>query len=190
MVLQANHLLTLQAFLALPPGEGDITYELIDGQAVPKMFLKKFHSSLTRAFLFLLCPEFEGRGEVYPELGIALTWQGRDWVLTPDLVYISYERLPASWQENTVCPVPPDLAIEIISPGQTFGQLAAKARAYLDANVLRVWVVDSKARSITVFYPDAPPQTYMGNTLLTDKLFEGLAFTAEQVFQKAGIPLG
>jgi Uma2 family endonuclease len=66
--------------------------------------------------------------------------------------------------------------------------LAAKARDYLDAKVLRVWVVDSQARSITVFYPDAPPQTYMGDMLLTDSLFEGLEFTAEQVFQMAKIP--
>ncbi|NEQ78507.1 MAG: Uma2 family endonuclease, partial [Okeania sp. SIO2C9] len=42
--------------------------------------------------------------------------------------------------------------------------------------------------SITVFYPDAPPQTYMGDTLLIDSLFEGLELTAEQVFIKAGIP--
>jgi Uma2 family endonuclease len=79
--------------------------------------------------------------------------------------------------------------IEIISPGQTFGQMAAKAKDYLDAKVLRVWVLDSKARSITVFYSDAAPQTYMGEELLQDSLFEGLEFTVEQVFQKAKIPL-
>ncbi|MGD1704884.1 Uma2 family endonuclease [Dapis sp. BLCC M229] len=62
------------------------------------------------------------------------------------------------------------------------------SRDYLDAGVLRVWVVDSKARSITVFYPDAPRQIYMGDTLLIDSLFEGLELTAEQVFNKAGIP--
>ena len=76
-----------------------------------------------------------------------------------------------------------------LSPGQTFGQMAAKAKDYLDAKVLRVWVLDSKARSITVFYPDAAPQTYMGEELLTDSLFERLEFTVEQVFQKAKIPL-
>lgn len=59
---------------------------------------------------------------------------------------------------------------------------------YLDAKVLRVWVLDSKARSITVFYADAAPQTYMGEELLTDSLFKGLQFTVEQVFQKAKIP--
>ncbi len=135
----------------------------------------------------------------------------------PDILYISNERLPLDWEQEGICSIPPDLVIEIISPfgfessqdarrlanaalrtetvktatlspGQTFGQMAAKAKDYLDAKVLRVWVVDSKARSITVFYPDAAPQTYMEEELLTDSLFEGLQFTVEQVFQKAKIP--
>ncbi|MBW4592097.1 MAG: Uma2 family endonuclease [Brasilonema angustatum HA4187-MV1] len=189
MILQANNQLTLQQFLNLPPGDGDITYELVDGQAIPKMSPKKFHSKLTRTLLYLIEQWCQGKGEVCPELAIALTRRGRDWVPIPDILYISNELLPADWEEDGVCSVPPDLVIEIISPGQTFGQMAAKAKDYLDAKVLRVWVVDSKARSITVFYPDAAPQTYMGEELLTDSLFEGLEFTAEQVFQKAKIPL-
>jgi Uma2 family endonuclease len=187
MVLQANHPLTLQAFLALSPGEGDLTYELVDGQAIPKMSPKKNHSRLTCAVLYLLDAWSNGRGEVCPELAITLTRNGQSWVPTPNLLYLSKERLPADWNDDVACSVPPDLAIEIISPGQTSGQLAAKARAYLDAKVLRVWVVDSDARSITVFYPDAPPQTFMGDVLVTDSLFEGLAFTAEAIFQRAKI---
>jgi Uma2 family endonuclease len=189
MILQAKNQLTLQEFLNLPPGEGDITYELVDGQAISKMSPKFFHAKLTRVLLNLIEQSCEGKGEVCPEWSVALTRRGRDWVPTPDILYISYERLPTNWDENEACPVPPDLVIEIISPGQTFGQMAAKAKNYLDAKVLRVWVVDSKARSITVFYPDAAPQTYMGDELLTDSLFEGLEFTVEQVFQKAKIPL-
>ncbi|MEH1819097.1 MAG: Uma2 family endonuclease [Nostoc sp.] len=189
MILQAKNQLTLQEFLNLPPGEGDITYELVDGQAIPKMSPKFFHAKLTRILLNLIEQSCEGKGEVCPEWAVALTRRGRDWMPIPDILYISYERLPANWDENEACPVPPDLVIEIISPGQTFGQMAAKAKDYLDAKVLRVWVLDSKARSITVFYPDAAPQTYMGEELLTDSLFEGLEFTVEQVFQKAKIPL-
>ncbi|MBN3870468.1 Uma2 family endonuclease [Nostoc sp. JL33] len=189
MILQAKNQLTLQEFLNLSPGEGDITYELVDGQAIPKMSPKFFHAKLTRVLLNLIEQSCEGKGEVCPEWAVALTRRGRDWMPIPDILYISYERLPANWDENEACPVPPDLVIEIISPGQTFGQMAAKAKHYLDAKVLRVWVVDSKARSITVFYPDAAPQTYMGEELLKDSLFEGLEFTVEQVFQKAKIPL-
>ncbi|MEH1997851.1 MAG: Uma2 family endonuclease [Nostoc sp.] len=189
MILQAKNQLTLQEFLNLSPGEGDITYELVDGQAIPKIQAKKFHSKLTRALLNLIEQCCEGQGEVCPELAVALTRRERDWMPIPDILYISNERLPPDWDEEGACSVPPDLVIEIISPGQTFGQMAAKAKDYLDAKVLRVWVVDSKARSITVFYPDAAPQTYMREELLKDSLFEGLEFTVEQVFQKAKIPL-
>lgn len=189
MILQAKNQLTLQEFLNLSPGEGDVTYELVDGQAIPKMSPKKFHSKLTRALLNLIEQCCEGKGEVCPELAVALTRRGRDWMPIPDILYISNERLPPDWDQEGACSVPPDLVIEIISPGQTFGQMAAKAKDYLDAKVLRVWVLDSKARSITVFYPDAAPQTYMGEELLKDSLFEGLEFTVEQLFQKAKIPL-
>jgi Uma2 family endonuclease len=188
MVLQTEKQITLQEFLNLPPGEGDITYELVDGQIFPKMSPKKFHSRLTRAVLSLLEQWCDGKGEVFIELAIKLTRQQRDWVPTPDLLYISHERLPANWDEDTACPVAPDLVIEIISPGQTFGQMTAKAKDYLNAGVSRVWVVDSQARSVTVFYPDAAPQTYMGEELVTDSLFSGLEFMAETVFTMAKIP--
>jgi Uma2 family endonuclease len=188
MVLQTENQITLQEFLNLPPGEGDTTYELVDGQIFPKMSPKKFHSRLTRAVLSLLEQWCDGKGEVFIELAIKLTRQQRDWVPTPDLLYISHERLPANWDEDSACPVAPDLVIEIISPGQTFGQMIAKAKDYLNAGVLRVWVVDSRARSITVFYPDAAPQTYMGEELVTDSLFPELEFMAETVFTMAKIP--
>lgn len=171
----------------MSPGEGDITYELVDGQAIAKMAPKFFHSKLTRTLLNLIEPWSEGAGEICPEWAVALKRRGKDWVPTPDLLYISYERLPANWDEDEACPVPPELAIEIISPGQTFGQLAAKAQDYLNAGVLRVWIIDSKARSITVFYPNAAPETYMGNSGIKDELFEGLEFSAATLFQQANI---
>ena len=186
-MLTINRQLTLQEFLELSPEDEDITYELIDGLAIPKMSPKFFHSKLTRALLYLIDNWCEGRGQVCPEWAVKLTRKGRDWVPTPELLYVSYERLSPEWMENEACPVVPELVIEIISPGQSFGELAGKARDYLDAGVSRVWIVDSKAKSITIFYPDAPPQTYKGETLITDSLFEGLEFCVEGVFKKAGI---
>lgn len=187
-MFQTKTQLTLEEFFALPEGEGDITYELIDGQVLPKMSPKKFHSRLTRSLIKILEQWGDERGEIGVEWAVKLTRKRRDWVPVPDLLYVSYERLSPDWNEDEACPVIPELVIEIISPEQTFGQLAAKARDYLDAKVLRVWVVDSKAKSITVFYPDAAPQTYMGDMLLTDSLFDGLELTAEQVFKMAKIP--
>ena len=53
---------------------------------------------------------------------------------------------------------------------------------------MRVWVIDSKAKTITIFYPDAPPQTKRGEASLADPLFEALQLTPASIFQLAGIP--
>ena len=191
MVQITGKKLTLEEFLALP--EGDITYEFVDGQAVPKykspeMSPKFFHSSLTGAIFLLLSPWSQQRGRMRIEWAVALTRPPEKWVPIPDLLYVSYERLGAEWAEDAPCPVPPELVIEIISPGQIFGELTEKATNYLAAGVSRVWIVDTQARSITAFLPASLPQTYRGNLVLSDPLLPGLELTAQQVFQQAGLP--
>jgi Uma2 family endonuclease len=178
--------LTLEEFLALP--QGDITYELINGETVPKMSPKRFHSKLTLTLAMLLVQWSQNSGEVGIEWAVKLERNGKDWVPVPDLLYISYTRLNRDVVMDEACPVPPDLAIEIISPDQTFAEMAEKATDYLQAGVLRVWVVDAKAKAIAIFYPDAPPQTKRGNDTLADSLLEGIPFTPQDIFQQAGIP--
>ncbi|MFZ1029424.1 MAG: Uma2 family endonuclease [Limnoraphis robusta] len=177
--------LTLEEFLALP--ETDLNYELINGEAVPKMAPKRFHSRLTGTLYTLLTEWCKNQGEVGIEWAVVLKKNNRDWVPIPDLLYISYNRLPLERFEDEACPVPPELAIEIISPDQTFGEMSEKAIDYLNAGVSRVWVVDPKAKTITIFYPDAPPQTKRDEGILSDNLLEELSFTAQDIFQKAGL---
>ncbi|MBD2410793.1 hypothetical protein FACHB389_27585 [Nostoc calcicola FACHB-389] len=185
---QVKSQITLEEFLALPEGEGDITYELVDGELKPKMLPKRYHSRLTGTIYTILKLCVQNRGEVGIEWAITLKRRGRDWAPVPDLLYVSYSRLNSELIEDEACPIPPDLAIEIISPDQTFGEMSAKATDYLNAGVLRVWVVDAKAKTVTIFYPDARPQTKSGADILEDSLLEGLQITAEQIFQQAGIP--
>jgi Uma2 family endonuclease len=178
--------LTLEEFLALP--QGDITYELINGEAVPKMSPKRFHSKLTLVLAMLLVEWAQNLGEVGIEWAVTLERNGKNWVPIPDLLYISYVLLNRDVVIDEACPIPPELAIEIISPDQTFAEMTEKATDYLQAGVLRIWVVDAKAKAITIFYPDAPPQTKRGNDNLADSLLEGIKFTPQDVFQQAGIP--
>jgi Uma2 family endonuclease len=177
--------LTLQEFLAGP--EGEPYFELIDGVAIPKVSPQRFHSKTCRALIRVLEPWIQDRGELGIEWAITLTRHGRDWVPVPDLLYISYERLTLDEFEDGPCPVPPELAIEIISPDQTFGEMAEKAADYIAAGVLRVWVADPKAKTITVFAPNAVPITYRGDRIFTDALFPGLEFTAQKLFGQAGL---
>ena len=67
-------------------------------------------------------------------------------------------------------------------------EMTEKATDYLSSGVLRVWVIDAKAKAITIFYPDTPPQTKRGNDTLADSLLEGITFTPQDIFQQASIP--
>ncbi len=175
--------LTLEEFLALP--QGDIYYELVDGQAVPKVSPKFFHSTLQATLILVIGAWCKGNGRVLPEWAILLKRQGKDWAPIPDLTYISYERLPASWKRNEACPAIPELVIEIISPDQTMKEFEDKAKDYLAAGVLRVWVVDPEVISIRVFLPDGSSQVYTDNTPIVDELLPGLELTTRQVFEEA-----
>uniref|UniRef100_UPI00257BC191 Uma2 family endonuclease n=1 Tax=Microcystis sp. LSC13-02 TaxID=1895004 RepID=UPI00257BC191 len=84
MTLISSKSLTLPEFLSLP--DGDITYELVDGEAIPKMSPKFFHSRLTLALSSILDHWNQGRGEVGIEWAIVLSKNDRDWCPVPDLL--------------------------------------------------------------------------------------------------------
>jgi Uma2 family endonuclease len=170
--------LTQTEFWALADG-ADVTYELIDGIAIPKMSPKYFHARSTLALVKMLDRWCNERGRLGIEWAFDLS---EYYVPVPDLIYVSFERLPQTWNENKACPVPPELAIEIISPGQTFQQMLQKASDYLNGNVLRVWVVDPEAKSVTVFYPDRAPINYGVDDVITDEIFPELSLEINGLF--------
>lgn len=176
--------LSLEEFLKLPNEDGN--YELIEGEAVPKMAPQLNHSRLTIALCILLRNWAKNRGELGIEWGVILKRNNLDWVPIPDLSYISSDKLKEELSEG-FCPQPPELAIEIVSPGQSFGSLIAKATDYLEAGVERVWIVDSQSQTVTVFYPNRPSQTKKGSDSLEDVILPGLKLTVEEIFREAGL---
>ena len=185
MTVSMQTSLTLKEFLALPQGKPYV--ELVDGKAIPKMSPQRFHSKTTRALSALLYDWCQGQGEVGIEWAVVLKRREKDWVPIPDVLYISHERLVMEDGEDGPCPVPPDLAVEVISPDQSFGEMAEKAMDYLYAGVLRVWVVDPRVQSFTVFVSDSLPITYRGETSIRDDVLPGLEFSAQAFFLNAGL---
>jgi Uma2 family endonuclease len=174
--------LSLQEFLSLP--ESNQRYELVEGQLKPKMSPKYKHSTLQLRLLIALnqwCDQ-QQHGRVRPEWGVVLQRRGVDWVPVPDLTYVSSERLPQEWEEDEPCPVAPELVIEIISPGQTFGSMTEKATDYLLAGVNQVWVVDTLAQSVTVFECDRLPQTIWSDGSISSSLLPGLELSVSSLF--------
>ncbi len=172
--------LSLAEFLAMP--QGDQHFEFYNGAIAPKMAPKRIHAGLQKKLLQLIDAWAMERGHFYPEWAVLLTREGQPWVPVPDLTYVSFERLGADWLEDEACPVTPDWVIEIISPGQSFGAMTAKALAYLTAGVLRVWVVDGISQTITVFGPDRLPQLYNRVDLINDPALPGLSLSLAHLF--------
>lgn len=157
-------------------------------QVVTQMFPKLFHSRVTGALYKIVSQWGDELGEVGIKWAISLNRQGEDWVSTPDLSFIPYEKLPIESLQDEVCPIAPELIINIMPGERSFRELVEDAIAYLEAGVQRVWLVDYQARSITVFYADSRPRSYTGEMQLSDRLFDGLELTPEQIFQQAKLP--
>ena len=177
---------SLQEFLSMP--DHCDRSELVNGEIIPKVSPKYKHSTLQLRLLLALnqwC-ESSGSGRVRPEWAVVLKRQGQDWVPVPDLTYISYERLTEEWEEDLPCPVFPELVIEIISPGQSFGEMTSKATNYLLAGVDRVWVIDNQAQSVTVFGNSEFPQTFWINDTISDELLPELEIAVTDIFKGQG----
>ena len=72
-----------------------------------------------------------------------------DTVRGPDISFWSLERLPEL--PDGYIPIPPDLAIEVVSPSDHFTRVQAKVREYLNKGVRMVWVIDPEDRSVSVY---------------------------------------
>jgi Uma2 family endonuclease len=71
-------------------------------------------------------------------------------VRIPDVAFISWARYP----KGEIPPIPdlaPDLAVEILSKGNTKREMDRKLREYFEAGVRLVWYVDPKKRTARVF---------------------------------------
>lgn len=72
----------------------------------------------------------------------------------PDVAYVSYGRLPqGEARKKPVATWVPDLAVEILSKGNSKKEIDRKLSEYLAAGVLLIWVVDPRKRIVKVCSP-------------------------------------
>ncbi len=118
-------------------------------------------ASALRAFV-----EQHRLGKVLVETGFCLECQP-DTVRAPDVSFLSAERLPAEGLPEGFVLGAPDLAIEIVSPGDLDWEIQEKVSEYLANGAGRVWVVRPRSRTLTVHYPDGLARILTGTDRLT-----------------------
>ncbi len=94
-----------------------------------------------------------GAGGVYAaESGFKLA-SDPDTVRAPDIAFVARERLPPA--STTGYPaLAPDLAVEVLSPGDRPGEVLAKVADWLSAGTRLVWVLDPERRLARVYRDD------------------------------------
>ena len=132
--------MTEEEYLALPEDKPYLEY--IDGVVVQKLMGDERHGVLAGEFIYQLATyrrRFGGR--VGPEIRARFT--GANYRL-PD---VSYYAKGKPFGDR----LPPTLAIEIRSPGQTRNELRTKCRFFRANGVDECWLVDPRLRTLELF---------------------------------------
>ncbi len=74
-----------------------------------------------------------------------------DTVRAPDFAFVTRERMSQEKDSKRFFPSAPDLAVEVVSPSDSFSEVVAKAHEYLAAGCREVWVADPRTRTITIY---------------------------------------
>jgi Uma2 family endonuclease len=74
-----------------------------------------------------------------------------DTVRAPDVAFIRRERIPESGITKKFWPGAPDLAVEVLSPGDTRAEVGEKVEDWLQAGARGVWVINPRRRTVSVY---------------------------------------
>ena len=182
----ATALLTAEEFYELPDAPHGGKMELICGRVVTNMPVGAKHGKYAGRVYSRLERFIENNdlGEIGLEAGFRLS-RNPDTVRAPDVHFVRRDKLPDGLPDGFF-PISPDLAVEVVSPGDTERELAEKLGQYRDAGVARSWVVRPERRSITVHYHDGTVNTFKdGDTLDTNDAgfeVEGFALPITELF--------
>lgn len=81
--------------------------------------------------------------------------RGPDTVRIPDVSFVAWEHVPETGIPEGSWLIPPDLAVEVVSPTDNANDVYDKAREYVESGVRVVWVFWPKRRSVSVHTRDA-----------------------------------
>jgi Uma2 family endonuclease len=158
-------------------------FELIGGVLVEK--LMDYWESVLAIELARLLGNFVRRrnlGTLAGEAGMLRLSPGL--VRIPDLSFISRDRLALHRRARPpILPLAPDLAIEVLSEGNTPQEMARKVSEYLASGCRLVWLVDPRTRTVAVYTSVAKPKVLTeAQTLTGSDVLPGFRLPLRKLF--------
>ena len=162
--------------------ENDVPgYEYAKGELIPMSPATRRHGKTSISIIRHLDRYVyeNGLGELYTAETI---FQVGDRMMKPDVAFVSTDRLDVD--EDKTFPIPPDLAIEVISPTDVHYRIIRKVFDYLDAGTRLVWVLDPVAKTVTVYRSESDIEILTHEATLTgEDVVPGFACPVGQLFE-------
>lgn len=177
-------LITADELLEMPQFEKG--YELMKGVIVEMAPSGTEHFILAGWLTYLLTAFVEQNdlGVVGGAEGGFILSADPDTVRAPDVGFIAKARLVTPTPKGFF-PGPPDLAVEVVSPGDRAGDVHDKVIEYLEAGTRLVWVVYPSSKTVVVHTPDAETRIlHIDGVLEGGDVLPGLALPVRDVFKK------
>ena len=134
------------------PNDG-FRYELVKGELRKMAPAGHEHGRVAVRFTWRLAQhvEINNLGAVYAaETGFLIS-TNPDTVRAPDVAFVSRKRLDEVGKVGGYWPGAPGLAVEVVSPGDTYSEVEEKAIEWLEAGALMVLALNPRKRSVTVY---------------------------------------
>jgi Uma2 family endonuclease len=144
-------LVTAEDLLRMP--DDGFRYELVQGELRKMAPAGKRHGVLAIRITWPLAQYVEAHelGEVCAaETGFQLA-SNPDTVRAPDVAFISRQRLEEVGEVEGYWPGAPDLAVEVISPNDTYTEVQDKILTWLEAGTRMVIILNPRRRTVTVY---------------------------------------
>ena len=118
-------------------------------------------------------------GYIYAESGYKLE-SDPDTVLGADMSFLSKERVDQA--EDGYYEGPPDLAVEVLSPGDRKGYVERKVALYLETGARSIWLVDPRRRTVEVISSLNDRRTLHETDELVDDTVPGFRVKVSEIF--------
>ena len=156
-------------------------HQLIKGELLTMPLPKRVHGRVAANLTILLGQHAKanGLGDVYTESGYKLE-RDPDTVLGPDVSFVSRER--ADRADDGYYEGPPDLAVEVLSPGDRRGYVERKLALWLETGTRSVWLVYPRRRTVEVISSLDDRRTLHETDELVDDTVPGFRVAVSEIF--------
>lgn len=171
--------MTAEQFDRMPYDEGRRP-ELLDGELIEVSTATAKHNEILANLLasVKLFMREHRLGTVIPTTEFAF---GED-RLQPDLAVLSQPKWEQVNREKVPVLVPPDIAVEIVSPSESAKHLNRKVTVYLDHGVAEAWVIYPDEQHVLIYTAAPQIRRLHGNDVLECALLPGWSVPLSEIF--------